>query len=160
MIELRKKLSLIMAVWTPRVTVAAIVNNGDQFLLVKEKSAGRIVYNQPAGHLEDNESLIDAVQREMLEETGTKFTPTALVGIYRWQHVAKQRTYLRFLFAGEISSNQLQPQDSDILEALWLSRSEIELKSEQLRSPQVMRGINDYCNGIRYNLDILGNIAG
>lgn len=148
-----------MAVWTPRVTVAAIVNNGDQFLLVKEKSSGRIVYNQPAGHLEDNESLIDAVKREMLEETGTNFTPTALIGIYRWQQQSKQRTYLRFLFTGDISNNQLKPQDGDILEALWLSKSEIESIRNELRSPQVLRGIDDYCNGIRYNLDILGNIT-
>ncbi len=149
-----------MAVWTPRVTVAAIVNNGDQFLLVKEKSSGRVVYNQPAGHLEDDETLIDAIKREMLEETGTDFTPTALIGIYRWRQAAKQRTYLRFLFTGKISTNRLKPQDNDILEALWLSKAQIEALSEQLRSPQVLRGINDYCNGIRYNLDILGNITG
>ncbi len=149
-----------MSVWTPRVTVAAIVNNGDQFLLVKEKSSGRIVYNQPAGHLEDNETLLDAIKREMLEETGTEFTPTALVGIYRWRQADKDRTYLRFLFTGEISTQKFKPQDDDIIEALWLSRSQIESLQDQLRSPQVLRGINDYCKGIRYNLGILGNIKG
>ena len=70
-----------MHVWTPRVTVAAIVAHNNRFLLVREIASGKQVYNQPAGHLEDNESLIDAVQREMLEETGLEFIPTALVGI-------------------------------------------------------------------------------
>ena len=64
-----------MSKWTPRVTVAAIVNNRDKFLLVKEKPDDKIVYNQPAGHLEDNESLLDAVKREVLEETGVILTP-------------------------------------------------------------------------------------
>ena len=148
-----------MAVWTPRVTVAAIVNNGDQFLLVKEKASGRVVYNQPAGHLEDDETLLEAIKREMLEETGVEFTPAALIGIYRWRQVSKNRTYLRFLFTGEISSSNFSPQDQDILEALWLSKAQIEALKDQLRSPQVLCGINDYCKGIRYNLDILGNIT-
>ncbi len=149
-----------MTVWTPRVTVAAIVNNGEKFLLVKEKASGRIVYNQPAGHLEDNETLLEAIRREMVEETGVKFTPTALIGIYRWRQTEKNRTYIRFLFTGEIASNEFNPQDQDIIEAIWFSKSEIESLKEQLRSPQVLRGINDYCKGIRYNLDILGNITG
>ncbi len=144
-----------MVQWTPRVTVAAIVNNREKFLLVKEKPQDRIVYNQPAGHLEENESLVDAVRREVLEETGVNFNPTALVGIYRWQHPIKKLTYLRFAFTGEVASTKLEPNDSDIIEALWLSLAEIQELIDELRSPQVMAGIGDYMKGIRYNLDIL-----
>ena len=144
-----------MSKWTPRVTVAAIVNNGDKFLLVKEKPDDTIVYNQPAGHLEDNESLVDAVKREVHEETGVNFTPTALVGIYRWVHPRKQRTYLRFAFTGDVSSTRLSPNDDDIIDAVWLSLNQIEELGDQLRSPQVMAGIRDYLQGIRYNLNIL-----
>ena len=147
-----------MPVWTPRVTVAAIVKNDEKFLLVKENPSGKIVYNQPAGHLEENESLVEAIQREMLEETGLDFTPTALVGVYRWQQVTKQRTYLRFAFAGEVSTSETNPRDSDIIEAVWLDLNQINDLSQQLRSPQVMAGIRDYCNGIRYNLDLLRDI--
>ena len=144
-----------MPKWTPRVTVAAIVNNRDKFLLVKEKPDNRIVYNQPAGHLEDNESLLDAVKREVFEETGVNFKPTALIGIYRWQQPNKQRTYLRFAFTGDVSSTILKPNDKDIIDAVWLNLAEIEHYSDQLRSPQVMAGIRDYQKGIRYNLALL-----
>ena len=147
-----------MPKWTPRVTVAAIVNNRDKFLLVKEKPEGQIVYNQPAGHLEDNESLVDAVKREVFEETGVTFNPTALVGIYRWRHPVKQFTYLRFAFTGDVASTMLKPNDNDIIEALWLNQSEVEQLIDQHRSPQVLAGIRDYQKGIRYNLNILQDI--
>ena len=144
-----------MSKWTPRVTVAAIVNNRNRFLLVKEQPDDKIVYNQPAGHLEDNETLIDAVKREVFEETGVSFHPTALVGIYRWQHTEKQRTYLRFAFTGDVTSTTLSPNDNDIIEAVWLNLNEIEKLNNHLRSPQVMAGIRDYLKGIRYNLNLL-----
>lgn len=145
-----------MPVWTPRVTVAAIVNRRNRFLIVREKAAGKIVYNQPAGHLEDNESLVEAIKREMMEETGLVFHPTALVGIYRWPQPARQRTYLRFAFTGDVATNQPAPRDADILEAMWMDKTGIEaLADGQLRSPLVMTGIEDYLNNMRYNLDIL-----
>ena len=149
-----------MHVWTPRVTVAAIVAHNNRFLLVREIASGKQVYNQPAGHLEDNESLLAAVKREMLEETGLVFTPTALVGIYRWPQPSRQRTYLRFAFTGEIPSTHTAPRDKDILEALWMKESEIyALGPDKLRSPKVITGIEDYLKGLRYNLDILRDIA-
>lgn len=145
-----------MPVWTPRVTVAAIVNRQNHFLMVREKAAGKIVYNQPAGHLEDNESLVEAIKREMMEETGLVFHPTALVGIYRWPQPARQRAYLRFAFTGDVATTQPAPRDADILEALWMDKTGIEaLEVGQLRSPLVMTGIEDYLNNMRYNLGIL-----
>lgn len=159
MVKLHKNQGGNMPKWTPRVTVAAIVNNREKFLLVKEKPEDKVVYNQPAGHLEDNETLVDAIRREVLEETGLNFNPASLVGIYRWRKPSSQETYLRFAFAGAITSNRLKPGDKDIIEALWLSLSEIEQLEGQLRSPQVMAGIRDYLDGIRYNLDLLREIT-
>lgn len=144
--------------WTPRVTVAAIVNVRDKFLLVKEKPGDRIVYNQPAGHLEDNESLVEAVRREVLEETGLYFNPAALIGIYRWRHPIRQLTYIRFAITGSVTSTKLAPKDKDIIEALWLTPNEIEELIDQHRSPQVSAGIRDFQKGIRYNLDLLRDI--
>lgn len=141
--------------WTPRVTVAAIVKYDGKFLLVREKPENSIVYNQPAGHLEENEALIDAIKREVYEETGVDFSPTALVGIYRWQPPEKRFAYVRFAFTGEISSTMVKPVDKDIIDAVWLSPAEISAVSSQHRSPQVMAGIRDFENGMRYNLDIL-----
>lgn len=147
-----------MLKWALHVTVAAIVKNSDKYLMVKEKPEDRIVYNQPAGHLEDNESLLDAVKREVFEETGVNFNPTELIGIYRLRQQVRHRTYLRFAFTGEVSSTKLMPNDKDIIDAVWLSLPEIEQLVDQLRGPQVMAGISDYEKGIRYNLEILRDI--
>jgi len=89
-------------VWKPNVTVAAVVQRDGKFLLVEEETEAGLAFNQPAGHLEAGESLVDAVVREALEETAYHFKPTHLVGIYNWQHPTKDVTYLRFAFAGEL----------------------------------------------------------
>ena len=89
-------------VWKPHVTVAAVVFRDGKFLLVEEETDAGLAFNQPAGHLEENEALLDAVVREALEETAYHFKPTHLVGIYNWRNEAKDITYLRFAFGGEI----------------------------------------------------------
>jgi len=86
--------------WEPHITVAAVIERDDTFLLVEEMVEGTAVVNQPAGHWEPGETLIEAAQRETLEETGWEFYPTALVGIYQWQHPRKDETFLRFTFCG------------------------------------------------------------
>ena len=88
-------------IWRPSVTVAAVIERGGRFLLVEERIDGRLVLNQPAGHLDPGESLIAACRREVLEETAHAFEPRALVGVYRWHYAAKDVTFLRFCFAGE-----------------------------------------------------------
>jgi 8-oxo-dGTP pyrophosphatase MutT (NUDIX family) len=114
--------------------------------------------NQPAGHLESGESLIEAVIRETREETAWLFEPQSLVGIYRWQHPQKGDTYMRFCFCGQgVQHDASQPLDDDIHQALWLNFEQIEARQSELRSPLVMACLQDYLAGHRFSLDILHN---
>ena len=141
--------------WSPHVTVAAIIENNGKFLLVEETINGELKLNQPAGHWEDNESLIDAVARETLEETAYHFQPKHLVGIYQWQHPASTTTYLRFAFSGQLGKLTQLALDPDIDRAIWLSLEEIKARKEQHRSPQLLLCIEDYLDGKQFGLEIL-----
>jgi ADP-ribose pyrophosphatase YjhB (NUDIX family) len=146
----------------PSVTVAAVIERGGQFLLVEEEDAGRIVYNQPAGHLELNESLVEGCAREVLEESAWHFKPRELVGIYRWRKpdAGAGVTYLRFAFCGELGGHEAgRKLDSGIVRAAWLRPEEIRASRERHRSPLVLRCVEDYLAGRRYPLDILGEHA-
>lgn len=147
--------------WRPNVTVASVVERDGRFLVVEERSEGRTVINQPAGHLEPGESLLEAVCRETLEETAWHFEPHGLVGIYRWPHPERDITYLRFAFTGEVvHREQDNPLDPEIHRCLWMSEKELEQAASQLRSPQVMAAIRDYLAGRLYPLDCLRDLAG
>jgi len=146
-------------IWTPHVTVAAVIEQNGRFLLVQERESGRAVLNQPAGHLEDGESLVTAVIRETLEETGWHFQPEAVIGIYRWRHPVKSITYLRVTFTGSGLRHDIdRTLDEGIEDTLWLSASEIRRQSEMLRSPLVLKSIEDYLAGARYSLSVLADI--
>jgi len=147
-------------VWKPHATVAAIVEKKGRFLIVEEKSDGKIVYNQPAGHLDPNESLLDAVIRETSEETAWQFKPEYITGIYQWRHPQKDDcTFLRVAFYGECHHHHSeQALDEGIICAIWMTREELVAKKAQLRSPMVLRCIDDYLAGKRYPLDILINL--
>jgi len=143
-------------VWKPHVTVAAVVEREGTFLMVEESCNGRVVINQPAGHLDEGERLLAAVQREALEETAWRIRPTALTGIYQWQSSHNHKTYLRFCFAAECLGHEAQRNlDDGILRAMWLTRSELEARVSSLRSPMVLRCVEDYLLGTRYPLDLL-----
>ena len=147
--------------WTPHVTVAAILEMQGRFLMVEEETPDGIRYNQPAGHLEAQESLIAAIQREVLEESAWQFQPAGLVGIYRWQLAPGETTYLRFCFHGSVTAHDPQrPLDQGIRAALWLPLDTLRLQSRQMRSPLVLRSLNDYLNGSRYPLELLHELAG
>ena len=147
-------------IWKPNVVVAAIVERDGKFLLVEEEADGEIVLNQPAGHLDEGESLIDAVIRETLEETAWHIEPTALLGVYRWMPPAKTVTYLRFAFiARALREENGRALDHGCLRALWLTPEEIRANRARLRSPQVERCLDDYLAGTRYPLDLLGEYA-
>lgn len=123
---------------------------------MEEEVDGRVVYNQPAGHLEPNESLAAAAMRETLEETGYSFVPEALVGIYRWHNVVNDNTYLRVAFTGRIAGyDGDRPLDQGIIRPLWLDQNDLAGHARQLRSPMVQRCIDDYRNGHRYPLQLL-----
>lgn len=146
--------------WQPHITVAAIIEHEQKFLLVEERAEGQVVYNQPAGHWEEGESLIDAAVRETLEETGWEFFPTALVGIYRWQHPHKDETFLRFAFCGESGDKQVSEKlDDGIISTNWLSADEIlALPEEKIRSTMVTHCLKDYMNGKRFDLGLIQDI--
>ncbi len=142
--------------WKPNVTVAAVIKRGDKFLLVEEKEDGEKVLNQPAGHLESDEGIIAAVRREVLEETGWEFTPKSVVGTYYWHSPTNGTTYLRFCFSGEVGNHDPdRPLDDGIIRAFWLTRAEIEAQSDRLRSPMVLRCIQDFEAGQSFPLRLL-----
>ncbi len=142
--------------WTPDITVAAVCEKHGRFLLVEErsKSTQKIVFNQPCGHLEAGETIIQGVIRETLEETCCHFTPEALIGIYRLE-AENGKTYIRYTFCGAISDVDNNYQlDPDIIRTHWLTPDSIRA-SASLRSPIVGNCINDYLSGVRYPLGIL-----
>ncbi len=147
-------------IWKPNVTVAAVVQRDGKFLLVEEETEAGLAFNQPAGHLEEGESLIDAVVREALEETAYHFKPTHLVGIYNWQHPTKGVTYLRFAFAGELRGWEAERRlDDGIVAARWLTLDEVRACRERHRSPLILRCIEDHLAGKTYPLDCLVHYA-
>jgi 8-oxo-dGTP pyrophosphatase MutT (NUDIX family) len=142
-------------VWKPDVTVAAVIERSGRFLLVEERIRGRLVLNQPAGHLEDGEALLDAVVRETLEETAWHFTPEWLLGIYQWRS-ARGHTTLRFAFTGTVRDFEAdRPLDPPIVTTHWFAREDIAQRAARLRTPLVLTCIEDYLAGRRLPLDAL-----
>lgn len=142
--------------WKPNVTVAAIVERDGRFLLVEEETDRGRVFNQPAGHLDPDETLLQAVVRETLEETACVFEPAALLGIYQYRQRDSDVTYLRFAFTGEVTAQQEgRALDHGIVRAVWLTPDEIRASAGRHRSPLVMRCIEDYLAGQRYPLKLL-----
>ncbi|MCH9849313.1 MAG: NUDIX hydrolase [Betaproteobacteria bacterium] len=140
-------------IWKPNATVAAIVEQNGLFLLVEEETSRGIRFNQPAGHLEDGETIVNAVIRETLEETAYEFTPGALLGIYHWKHEHNETTYLRFAFIGSVSKHYPeQVLDDGIIRAVWMSIDEIREKQALMRSDQVLTCFEDYLAGKQYPL--------
>jgi 8-oxo-dGTP pyrophosphatase MutT (NUDIX family) len=141
----------------PRVTVAAIVPRDDRFLFVEERDTqGNLVINQPAGHLEVGESLLEAVIREAFEETAWRVEPRSLVGVYVWGKADRSVTYLRVAVAAEaVQQEQGQALDDGIERVLWLTREELLARQSQHRSPLVLQCVDDYLAGARHSLDVL-----
>ena len=145
--------------WNPDVTVAAIVLRDGRFLMVEERIKGSLVLNQPAGHLEKGETLIDAVIRETREETAWRFAPDALVGTYLWRNPDTDRTFLRFAFCGSVDDHRAaQALDSGIVRAVWMSHEQLLAQPGRLRSPLVLRCLDDFLAGIRRPLDSVATL--
>lgn len=146
-------------IWTPHVTVAAVIERGGHHLLVEERSEGRLVLNQPAGHLDPKESLLDAVVREVREETGRIFTPEHLIGVYLWEHPDGE-TFLRVAFCGEVGERlPASTLDEGIVDARWFSAEEVDALRSRHRSPLVARCIADHRDGLRLPLETLHRLA-
>lgn len=147
-------------IWKPHVVVAAVIEADGRFLLVEEHTEEGLRFNQPAGHLEAGETLIEAVRREVFEETAHHFEPDALLGVYRWHAPARGRTYLRFAFVGQVTGyDPTAPLDRGILRAAWMTPAEIDAVLARHRSPLVARCIADYRAGRRYPLELLNDLG-
>jgi ADP-ribose pyrophosphatase YjhB (NUDIX family) len=146
-------------VWKPHTTVAAIVEDDGHFLMVRENTDQGEAYNQPAGHLEDNETLLEAVVRETREETAWSITPQSLVGIYQWKNPVTWQSFLRVCFhARQDAFDATRSLDKDIIEALWMTRKRLCAEDIMLRSPMVLRCIDDFLGGARYPLSLLNRL--
>ncbi len=143
-------------VWKPNVTVAAVIERDGRFLLVEEETEDGVRFNQPAGHLDQGESLAAACAREALEETAWRFTPTALVGIYQWPRPQGDITYLRFAFSGVLGEHEAgRTLDAGILRAVWMTADEIRASAQRHRSPLIVQCVSDYLAGRRFPLDLV-----
>lgn len=146
------------ALWTPHVTVAAVVERNGRFLLVDEDTDEGRLYNQPAGHWERGESLLEAAVRETREETGYAFTPQRLIGIYRWD-AARDVTYLRFAFAGDVvGEDDVRSSEPAVHGNVWMTVDEVRAASARLRGPHVLACIEDYLGGRSWPLDLLMDV--
>ena len=151
----------MMAVWRPSVTVAAILERDGRFLFVEEMQEGRRVLNQPAGHLDPEETLVAACAREVMEETAHRFEPTALVGIYRWYYKPADVTFLRFCFSGSLFEfDTTRTLDKEIVALHWLTPAELKQRSAMHRSPLVQQCLDDHLAGKRFPLDVLSKAYG
>lgn len=129
--------------WHPHVTVATIVQKDDRFLMVEEDDNGRRVFNQPAGHLEDHESLLEAARRETLEETRWQVALTGFLGVYHYRS-ASGTNYIRHCFTATALEQTDNPLDSAIHAVHWLSADEILASNFAARSIAVQKVLRDY----------------
>lgn len=142
--------------WHPHITVATIVEAEGRFLMVEESKGGRLVLNQPAGHLEPNETLRQAAIRETLEETGWDVTLSGVVGIYLYTAPSNGVTYQRVCFAATALHHDPQRTlDTGIVGTVWLTRDELAAQPERWRSELILRCIDDYLAGPAYDLDVI-----
>lgn len=141
------------------LTVAAVVRHNDRFLVVEERARGARVINQPAGHVEPGETILDAVIRETREETAWRFVPTGLVGMYYWPH-DDGRTTLRFAFCGTVDEHAAgQPLDDGIITTHWLGTEQL-VARQDLRSPLVMQAIDDFTRHTPMPLERVRHVHG
>lgn len=142
--------------WKPNVTVAALIERDGRFLMVEEETSDGLRFNQPAGHLEEGESLIEATVRETLEETAHRFVPEYLIGVYQWPRPQGDITYLRFAFGGSVGEEVPGlTLDDGIVRAVWMTPQEIRATADRHRSPLIVQCVEDWLAGRRYDLDLL-----
>lgn len=140
----------------PHITVATVVERDGKFLMVEEHAGGSLVYNQPAGHLEIGETLLEAAIRETLEETRWQVELNGFIGIYHFTSPTNGITYVRHCFSADAVSERANAQlDPDINQALWLDLEQIKAARASLRSPLVLTAVEDYLNKPLYSLSLL-----
>ncbi len=145
----------------PEITVASVIEKDGRFLMVEEETEYGVTLNQPAGHLEADESLQDAAVRETLEETAYRMVPDGLVGVYLLQYTLEKGekvSFLRFAFSGKAVSKSDRPLDTDILRAIWMTYDEILASRHRHRSKLVLQSVEDYLKGQKTPLSLLSTL--
>lgn len=140
------------------VTLAVIVRAGERFLMVEEWQQGQVMFNQPAGHLEPGENLLEGARRELLEETGLDLPLEQAVGVYQYTAPDNGKHFVRFTFCTEVAEplpTNPQDPDGDIIRCHWLTLAEIEALGKQLRSPLTLASLRDYLAGERFPISAL-----
>ena len=147
------------AIWCPHVTVACVITDGNRFLMVEEDIRGELRFNQPAGHLEAEESLPEAARRETLEETGWDVALDCFIGVQQWHSPVHDHHVVRFAFAGHpLKHHPGRTLDAGITRALWMSYAEIAAAHARLRSPLVLTTLDDWLAGQRLPLSTLRSL--
>lgn len=141
------------------MTVAAVIEDDGRYLVVEEMAEGARVFNQPAGHLEPGERLVDAVVREVLEEAGAHFVPEHVIGLYRWVNPRSGETHVRVAFSGHLNGSEPgRPLDTPIIAPHWLAYDDLLERRSDLRSPLVLGCIDDHRRGRQYPLELLRDL--
>ncbi len=144
-------------IWRPHVTVACVVHRNGRFLMVEEDVRGEVRFNQPAGHLEDGETLLDAARRETLEETGWEIEPQSFIGVHQYFSPEHGAQLVRFTFAAQPLHHHAECRlDQGVLRAHWLEYGQIAELGERLRSPLVLTTLDDWLAGARWPLSLVG----
>jgi len=146
--------------WSPHIVVATVVERDGRFLLIEERINEQRVLNQPAGHWEPGETLVEAARRETLEEAGWDVEPTHLLGVYEWQPASLPYPFVRFAFAATpLRHHPDRPLDAGIERALWMTPDEILQAEPRWRSPSVQTCIADFQAGVHYPLDLIRHLG-
>ena len=142
--------------WIPHITVASVIEEDKKYLLVEEYVQELVVLNQPAGHLEENETIIEACAREVLEETAYKVRVDYLIGIYQERERNSLDMWLRFCFKCTVENEIIDRKlDKNIIRKVWLNKDDIVNPRYNLRSNMVLKCINDYESGQRYPNEVI-----
>jgi 8-oxo-dGTP pyrophosphatase MutT (NUDIX family) len=147
-------------IWRPDLAAAAIIERDGRFLIVEERIRGTLLFNQPAGHVDDGESIIDAAVRETREETAWHVVPRALLGVYLWRNPDNGHSILRVAIIGDATVHEAgRVLDEPVIAAHWMRREELLAQRAKLRSPLVLRCIDDYLAGQRHELSALNYLV-
>ncbi|MGQ0697571.1 MAG: NUDIX hydrolase [Panacagrimonas sp.] len=149
------------ASWQPHIVVAAVVERDGRYLIVEERINDELRINQPAGHWEQGETLIEGLKREALEETAWDVEPTGFLGVYEWQPASLPYPFVRFAFvATALHHHADRKLDTGIERALWLTPDELQARAHQHRGPAVMQCIEDQRAGRIYPLSVIQHLIG
>jgi ADP-ribose pyrophosphatase YjhB (NUDIX family) len=141
------------------LTVSAVVERDGQFLMIEERSSGVIVVNQPGGHIDVGESPEQATEREALEESGCRISVTGLLGVYLWIHPQTRQNFLRIAYVADlVSEDRRRRLDDGVYAVHWYTLSDIKRRLRDLRTPMVLRSVEDYLAGKRQPQSLLANI--